>query len=296
MKSPEPSESDAPGERRISLPALRCFVAVVEGGSLSRAAERLGLSQPTVSVALAGLERACGTLLLHRRPRLILTDAGRDLLVRARLVLGRMQELESSVAAFSALRRGSLTIGISSPAFAMPMIAALLRDHSGIDVRTRLGNTAALIAALTACEIEVAVMTMIHPPESLTCTKIAEQRLVACLPRGPSQRRITLAKLAQGPLILREPGSMTRAMLEAALLAQGLTAKVVLEVGSREAAREAVAAGIGVGVVLDGEVGEDARLVAVPIAGPPILGGVYAVVLPESLDLPAVRAFLGKAG
>ena len=69
---PEATAAAAPGERRegrISLAALRCFVAVVEGGGLSRAAEHLGLSQPTISVTLAGLERACGTLLLHRRPR-----------------------------------------------------------------------------------------------------------------------------------------------------------------------------------------------------------------------------------
>jgi DNA-binding transcriptional LysR family regulator len=292
--SPDVEELAAPVDRRdgrISLAALRCFVAVVESGSLSRAAERLGLSQPTISVTLAGLERGCGTLLLHRRPRLTLTDAGRDMLVRARLVLVRMQELEASVTAFSGLHRGSLTVGLSTPAFAMPMIAALLRDHPGIAVRTRLGNTEALLAALAACEIEVAVLTMIDPPESLACTRLAEQRLVACLPRGTARGMVTLEELAAGPLVLREPGSMTRAMLERALAAQGITAQPRLEVGSREAAREAVAAGIGMGVVLDGELGEDGRLVAVPIAGPPIRGGVYAVALPESLDLPAVKAF-----
>eukprot|EP01031_Cornospumella_fuschlensis_P019320 gene19320-23672_t len=60
-----------PGRREggISLNALRCFAAVVEGGGISRAAEILGVSQPTISVTLTGLERACGSLLLHRRPR-----------------------------------------------------------------------------------------------------------------------------------------------------------------------------------------------------------------------------------
>ena len=89
---------------------------------------------------------------------------------------------------------------------------------------------------------------------------------------------------------------MTRLMLEGALAAQGLAPQVRLEVGSREAAREAVAAGIGIGVVLDGELGGDARLAAVPIDAPPILGGVYAVALPESLDLPAVTAFVALGG
>ena len=281
-------------EGGISLAALRCFVAVAEGGSLSRAAEHLGVSQPTVSVTLAGLERACGTLLLHRRPRLCLSDAGRDMLVRARLVLSRMQELEGSVSAFRGLSRGSLAVGFSTPSFAMPMIAAFLRTHPGVRVRTRLGNTAELLDTLAACEIEVAVMTLIDPPEGMACVKLADQRLVACMPRGDPRRRITLDQLAAGPLVLREPGSMTRLMLERAFAERGIAAQARLEVGSREAAREAIAAGIGIGVVLDGELGEDPRLISVPIAAPALLGSVYGVALPESLDLPAVRVFIGR--
>lgn len=293
-------EDAARGRREggISLAALRCFVAVAEGGSLSRAAEHLGISQPTVSVTLAGLERAAGTLLVHRRPRLVLTDAGRDMLVRARLVLSRMQELEGSISAFRALSRGSLAVGFSTPFFAMPMIAAFLREHPEISLRTRLGNTAGLLEALTACQIEVAVMTLVDPVEGMACTKLADQRLVACMPRGAAPSRISLERLAAGPLVLREPGSMTRLMLERALAERGLVPQVRLEVGSREAAREAIAAGIGLGVVLDGETGEDDRIVVVPIAAPPIGGAVYAVALHESLDLPAVAAFIaaGRSG
>jgi LysR family transcriptional regulator, low CO2-responsive transcriptional regulator len=293
-------EDAARGRREgaISLAALRCFVAVAEGGSLSRAAEQLGISQPTVSVTLAGLERAAGTLLLHRRPRVALTDVGREMLVRARLVLSRMQELEGSVSAFRGLRRGSLTVGFSTPAFAMSMIAAFLHDNPDIALRTRLGNTTGLLAALAACEIEVAVMTLIDPADGMACRKLADQRLVACMPRRGAPRRISLAQVAAGPLVLREQGSMTRLMLERALASHRLAPRVRLEVGSREAAREAIAAGIGIGVVLDGELGGDARLAAVPIDAPPIIGGVYAVALPESLDLPAVSAFIeaGQTG
>lgn len=283
-----------PGRREgaISLPALRCFAAVVEGGSLSRAAEILGLSQPTVSVTLAGLERACGTLLLHRRPRLALTDAGQELLARARLVLGRMEELEEAVRQSRGLRRGSIAIGLSTPAHAMPRIAAFMAAYPELRVRTRLGNTSGLLEALAACEIEVAIMTLTAPVEGMSCTLLLTQRLIACVPAFAPRAAISLEQLAEGPLVLREPGSMTRAMMERGMAAQNLTPRVVLEVGSREAAREAVAAGIGISVVLDGEAWLDERLLAVPILGAAIEGGVYAVALPESLDLPAVRAFL----
>lgn len=284
-----------PGRREggISLNALRCFAAVVEGGTISRAAEILGLSQPTISVTLTGLERACGTLLLHRRPRLALTDAGQELLARARLVLGRMDELEETMRQSRDLRRGSIAIGLSTPAHAMPCIAALMAAYPELRVRTRLGNTNGLLEALAACEIEVAIMTLPAPVEGMSCTLLVTQRLIACVPAAAPRAEISLEQLAEGPLVLREPGSMTRAMMEAAFAARGLSGRIALEVGSREAAREAVAAGIGISVVLDGEAWLDQRLLAVPILGEPIAGGVYAVALPESLDLPAVRAFVG---
>jgi DNA-binding transcriptional LysR family regulator len=280
-------------EGAISLNALRCFAAVVEGGSISRAAEILGLSQPTISVTLTSLERACGTLLLHRRPRLALTDAGQELLARARLVLGRMDELEETMRQSRDLRRGSIAIGLSTPAHAMPCIAALMVAYPELRVRTRLGNTNGLLEALAACEIEVAIMTLTKPVEGMSCTLLVTQRLIACVPASAPRSGISLEELAQGPLVLREPGSMTRAMMEAAFAARDLSGRIALEVGSREAAREAVAAGIGISAVLDGEAWQDQRLLAVPILGEPIEGGVYAVALPESLDLPAVRAFVG---
>jgi DNA-binding transcriptional LysR family regulator len=280
-------------EGTISLNALRCFAAVVEGGSISRAAEILDLSQPTISVTLTGLERACGTLLLHRRPRIALTDAGQDLLARARLVLGRMDELEETMRQSRDLRRGSIAIGLSTPAHAMPCIAALMAAYPDLRVRTRLGNTNGLLQALASCEIEVAIMTLTQPVEGMACTLMVTQRLIACVPASAPRSGISLEELAEGPLVLREPGSMTRAMMEAAFAAHDLTGRIALEVGSREAAREAVAAGIGISVVLDGEAWLDQRLLAVPILGEPIAGGVYAVALPESLDLPAVRAFVG---
>lgn len=283
-------------EGGISLNALRCFAAVVEGGTISRAADILGVSQPTISITLNGLERACGTLLLHRRPRLALTDAGQDLLARARLVLGRMDELEETMRQSRELRRGSITIGLSTPAHAMPCIAALMVAHPELRVRTRLGNTNSLLEALSVCEIEVAIMTLTRPVEGMSCTLLVPQRLIACVPASAPRAAISLKELAQGPLVLREPGSMTRAMMEAAFAAHRLCGRIALEVGSREAAREAVAAGIGISVVLDGEAWQDGRLLAVPILGEPIAGGVYAVALPESLDLPAVRALLDLSG
>lgn len=152
---------------------------------------------------------------------------------------------------------GSLSVGFSTPAFAMPMIVAFTREYPGISIRCRLGNTPGLLEALASCQIEVAVITLIDPPEGMACRKIAQQRV----------------------------------MRERAFALHGLSPNIRLEVASRDAGKEAIAAGIGFGVVLDGEMGNDSRLAAVQIKAPPICGNVYAVALPESLELPALRAF-----
>ncbi len=282
----------------VTLPALRAFVAVVETGSFSKAAERLGVTQPNVSLQLGALEKACGLRLLHRRKPGLLTDGGRDLFVRARLVLSRLDEFGSSASNLRVLRRGRVSFGLSTPAYAMRLLGRFLAAHPGITITTRLGNTDSLLADLAECRIDIAMMTMTAPPTGLASTRVARQRLFACLPRRhPLARRasVTIAQLAAAPLVMREPGSMTRRMFEAALGPRMREAELRLEVGSREALREAVAAGIGVSAILEGELGDDARLRAVPLAGAVPAAGVYTVCLPESLEIPAVAALMQEA-
>lgn len=284
--------------RGPSLSALRVFVAVVETGSFSQAAENLGMSQPNVSFQIAGLEESCGLRLLQRRQPVSLTDGGRDLFVRARLILSRVEEFENSVRDLRALQRGRLTIGFSSPAAAVRLIARFFTAHPSIELATSIGNTEQLLAQLAACTIDIGLMTLLEPRPALSCTLVAKQRLVACVPRQHRLAKaasLSLQALAEEPLLIREPGSMTRHLLESALAQRGLAPRVRLQLGSREALKEAVAAGIGIGTVLEDEAGGDTRLRVIPITGLTTAAGVYAVCLKESLDLPAVAAFVELA-
>ncbi len=282
----------------LSLTALRVFVAVVDAGSFSRAAEALGMSQPNVSLQVVNLEQTCGVRLLQRRQPVALTDAGRDLFVRARLILSRVEEFESSVRDLRDLQRGRLTVGFSSPAAALQLIAAFLRAHPGIEIATGLGNTESLLADIQNCRIDIGIMTLTEPRPSLSNTLIAKQHLVACLPRRHRLARadaISLAELAGEPLVVREAGSMTQQLFDRACAQRGLSPQARLRVASREALKEAVAQGIGLGVVLHDEAGSDARLRHVPITGIAVAAGIYAVCLNESMDLPAVAAFASLA-
>lgn len=293
MADPPPDE--ARRDFGITLAALRTFVAVVDAGSLSKAAADLGVSQPSVSIQLSGLERACRVPLLRRRPRLDLTEAGRDLLVRARLILGRLDQFEVSVDALRTLRRGRLSVGLSGPHVAMPRIASFLAAHPGIVLSTRIGNTSALLSEALQCRIDIAIVAMTAPAAGLSCTRIHDLRLAVCLPAGhPLARRRGVAPqdLAGLPFIGREEGSVTRLVAERVFAAAGVQPDLRFEVTGREALKEAIVAGLGIGVLFDHEAEGDSRLATVEIASPEGQAGIYAVAMEESLDIPAVRSFV----
>jgi DNA-binding transcriptional LysR family regulator len=288
---PEEARRD-PG---ITLAALRTFVAVVEAGSLSKAAAELGVSQPSVSIQIAGLERACRVPLLRRRPKLDLTEAGRDLLVRARLILARLAQFEVSVDALRTLQRGRLSVGLSGPHLAMRRIAGFIAAHPGIALSTRIGNTSELLGEVGQCRVDVALVAMAAPVAGLSCTRVHDLRLALCVPRGHAlagRRRVAPAALSGLPFIGREDGSVTRQVAERVFAVAGVQPEMRFEVTGREAMKEAIVAGLGVGVLFDHEAEGDSRLAAVEIAGPEGRAGIYAVALEESLDIPAVRAFL----
>jgi DNA-binding transcriptional LysR family regulator len=284
----------------ITLSALKTFVAVVDTGSFSEAARQLGVTQPSVSIQLGGLEEACGVLLLHRRPRPQVTEAGCNLYVKARMILSRLDEFEASVRGLRDLKRGRLVVGLSTPHYAIPLIATFLDRNPDIDLQTSTGNTTSLLADVTRCRIDVAIMTLEKPDPQLACTRIASPRLFACVPASHAwsgRRSVRGRDFADVPLIMREPGSLTQIAFERVLRSAGIDPKPRLVLSGREAMKEAVALGLGVGAVYEGELGADTRISGVPVADDLGRGlfEVYAVALKESLELPAVRAFFALA-
>ncbi len=283
-----------PGRREggVTVAALRAFVAVVDAGGFSAAAQALGLSQPSVSAQVHNLEEACGVRLLHRRGRLELTEDGRTLLIRARLALARVDEFTRTAGDISALRSGRLVLGFSTPAFAMPLLGRFRAYHPAVEIATRIGNTGSLLVDLAECRADVAVMTVADVPAEFDTVLIARERLGLAVPVGgllAGLAAVAIDDPAIGPLIQREPGSRTRALFEAA---RGGPHPNTLVVPSREALREAAAVGLGHGVLFEAELGRDPRLSFVPFGPPEVTGTVCAVCLREMRAVPAVAAFL----
>jgi len=284
----------------LSIGALRAFVGVVDHGSFSRAAAAMGVSQPNISNQINALEQACGARLLNRRSHdQSLTDVGRELYTRARLVISRMNDFEATARLFGGIKRGRLVIGFSTPPFTMPLIAEYRRTYPDIEIGTRLGNTQSLIRDVIECRVDVAMVSMLEPDNSLACHLLREQGLNLVVPADhPFAQReaIDVKELAGLSLILREEGSVTRALTEQALAWVGATPTTALVLESREAVKEAAACGIGFACILEGETGSDRRLKALPIRGFRRTAGVYLVSLRESAEIPALGAFLGLAG
>lgn len=296
MRSSHPPTAK-PRLGNITLAGLRAFVAVAEARSFSEGARALGLTQPSVSVQVAALEQACGLLLCRRKPEFELTEPGRALFLRARGVITGVEELEAAVAGVP-VASGRLCVGVSVPHVAMTLLAGFRRAHPDVGIELAMGNTASLLAELARCRVDVAVMTLIEPDPAFDCRLLCRPRLMVCMRLDdPWARRKTVHvdDLVGRALVMREPGSQTRALLESLLAQAGVSPASAIEMGSREAMREAVAAGLGIGVMFDNEHGHDTRLALVPLQGAPSTPAVYAVALPESLGLPAVRRWMDHA-
>ncbi|MNZ72349.1 HTH-type transcriptional activator CmpR [compost metagenome] len=150
----------------------------------------------------------------------------------------------------------------------LPQIARFCQQHPGIRVRIETGNTDESLQALFDYQADLALLGREVEDERLLSITLRSDPIVAFVASShpwAGRESIRLADLDDAPLVLREQGSVTRQTLEEEMQRAGLRIRPAIEVEGREAAREAVVAGIGVGVVSAAEFGSDSRVHALPI-------------------------------
>jgi aminoethylphosphonate catabolism LysR family transcriptional regulator len=280
----------------MNLAQLRAFNAVAAAGGFTRAAARLGVTQPTLSGQVKALEEAYGVELIGRRGRqLALTETGTALLELTRRIFGLAEEAEQLLSAARGLERGHLRLGADAPYHVLPALSAFTRRYPKLRLSLTVGNSEALLRELHDHRIDVAVVANLAPDARLHALPVRRDRLVLFVRKGhPWARRrwVRPAELSGERLVLREPGSSTRRVFEAAMAAAGVALEEVIEINSREAVREAVAAGLGVGVVSESEFGNDPRLVKLTLAEADLGATEYVTCLAERRELRLIRAFL----
>ena len=279
----------------MSTARYRAFIAVAQQGSLSAAARSLGVSQPSISSQIATLERQSQIELFHRQGyRMSLTGAGHKLLTLAQKLLSLESEAEFFLRDSGKLNQGELKIGAVGPFHVIEMVAAYRARHPGMQLSIRMGNSQQVLHDLEHYSTDVAVLAGLYERPELVMREYARHAIILFAHiEHPFARReqVDISELQGQPLLLRERGSTTRVALETALHAAGVKPQLNLEIGSREAIREAVARGLGVGAVSEAEFIPDARFKPVRIAGDPASTTTYLYCMKERSDSLLVRSF-----
>ncbi len=283
----------------MNLTQLRAFHVVARAGSFSLAARTGGASQPTLSAQVKALEATYGVGLFARKGRGVqLTPIGQSLHAITSRLFAAEDEAQALLAGSRALTRGHLRVSADSAYHVMPILKALKRQHEGLTFSLKIDNSAAVLDQLIDHSADIAVMAKMTSDPRLYSMKLREDRLVLFVQRRhpwAKRRRIPLSDIAGHDLVVRERGSITREVFETRLGEAGLKPGTLIEVQTREAVREAVAAGFGIGVVFESEFGNDARFRSIHVADADLGVGEYVVCLEERRRLALVRTFIDIA-
>ena len=274
---------------------LRAFHAVATHGSFTRAAAALNVTQPTVSDQVKVLENRYEVKLFERHSRRVeMTALGRALYEVARRQFKLEADAEQLLLTAKGLTHGRLRVAAGAPQLVIPLLGNFKRRHPGIQLVLQFGNSEVVLRSLFERRCDLVMLPDIGADERLYAVPFRRDRLIAFVEGGhpwSTRRSITLADLQGEALVLREVGSRTRAVFEAAMAGAGVVMGETLEIGSREGVREAVAAGLGIGIVSEGELGVDPRLHAIAIRESGLEVTEYAACLAERQSVRVVAAF-----
>lgn len=283
----------------MNITCILAFHKVAAAGSFTLAARMSGVSQPTLSAQVRSLERTMGTSLFVRTGRQIrLTLAGQALSEATHKLADALDEVARVVAAPRAETRGLLRVSADSALHVIPILADMKRKSKAFAFSMRVDNSAQVIAQILNDEADVGVMAQPCQDPRLYTIKIRKDRLVLLAAKShPLAHRkiVRFEELAEQNLIVRERGSITRGIIQTRLAAAEVRPAQMLDVATREAVREAVAAGFGIGVVFSSEAGDDRRLVKIEIRGADLAVGEYAICRVERKDLGLVGRFIETA-
>jgi len=275
---------------------LRAFHYVALHGGFSRAAKVMNLSQPALSDQVRKLEQAHDVLLFHRQTRQIrLTEAGENLF----LLTKQYFEVEENIGDFLSQSRstitGTLRIVADSALHITVAIGRFRVMHPKIFVSIQTGNTEEVLRRLRNYDAEVGVVANLSSGSDFDTMDLGRTPIVGIVARGllpKAVQSIDISELPRWPLIFREHGSRTRLGIEEAAAHHGMVLRPVIEVDGREAMREVVASGAGIGFVSEAEFGFDKRLIKLPLTGIDLGMTETLVTLTARREVPVIRAFL----
>ncbi|MEP9354993.1 LysR family transcriptional regulator [Xanthobacter sp. KR7-65] len=293
-----------------TLRQLRLVALAATSGSYAKAAQDMGLSPPAVTAQMKALEEDIGVPVFERVDgRLRPTAAGAELLAAQQRIALALSEAERAIAALKSPERGSVVVGVVSTAkyFAPMALAAFLRRRPEIELKLMIGNREDIVRGMISLDFDLAIMG--RPPPALE----AETRLIGdhphvviAPPHHPllrRRKRITPADIAREALLVREPGSGTRILMERVFEEAGIMPiPIAMEIGSNETIKQAVMAGLGLSFISAHTVAAevaDGRLKVLAVEGLPVVRQWLVVRARDKRLMPAGQAlmeFLAREG
>ncbi len=253
----------------MDLRQLEIFVKVAELGSFSKAADALYLTQPTVSEHIRTLEDELAVRLLDRLGRgAVVTKAGELLLAYARRMLAMQREARQAMDSFQGKMSGELLVGASTipGEYVLPALIGRFKEKfPEISITLLIGDSQAVVDWVLEGRAELGMVGARLSQRSLEYRVLMPDEVVVVVPATHpwnGRTQVTLEELRAEPLLIRERGSGTRAALEAALAEAGTdfgAFRIVGEMGSTQAIKQAVKAGVGVSLVSKRAVEEECR-------------------------------------
>jgi DNA-binding transcriptional LysR family regulator len=253
----------------MDLRQLEIFVKVAELGSFSRAAQALGLTQPTVSEHIRTLESELGLRLLDRLGRgAAVTRAGELLVSYAGRMLALQREARQALDRFQGRMCGDLQVGASTipgEYVLPPLIGRFKEKFPDIAITLLIADSQTVVSWVAEGRAELGVVGARLPHRAVEFRELMPDEEVVVVPAGHpwhGQTEVSLPELRSEPLLIRERGSGTRAALETALEGAGLglaAFRIVGEMGSTQAIKQAVKAGVGISVLSRRAVEEECR-------------------------------------
>jgi DNA-binding transcriptional LysR family regulator len=283
----------------MDLDQLRGFLETARERSFTRAAEKLFLTQPAVSLQVKALEEELGERLFERRgKRVLLTEAGRLLFIRAEEIFEIAQRAREDLASLRVLETGRLSIGTSDTNCAYvlpPAVKLFMAKYPGVEIRLTDRMSPEVVRLVMEGGVDFGLATLPVTEMRVETEPLFEREDVAICPVGHSLmngQHASLEDLSIHPLLALEKGSTTRGLMDRLFWEQGIQADVCMELGSIEVIKRFVEIGLGIAIVPEVSVIEEVeagRLGAVHVEGLPTR---QVGIVSRSHLSPAAKAFL----
>lgn len=290
----------------MEIRQLRAFVAIAESGTFTAGALRVHVTQAAISMQIRQLETEIGAKVFVRAPRhVILTEAGEQLLRRARHILREHDAALDEIAELAGAERGRLRIGSASAMVLSEQLPAILKElrkqHPAAEISVISGTSEVLVDQILGGEVDVAFVSLPVDVRGIKTERLSQDQLVAIAsPRHKlaKQRTISAYTLAGERLILGERGGNTRRLIDQFFAQAGTTLHVAMELSRQQAIKRMVEEDMGVGIVPLQSVKEEVekgKLIRWWIEGAQINWELGIAQLSNGYDSPIMQKFVSLA-